>query len=179
MAVNIRQKFVLTIIISVLFVAVFGWAYLSMITALGRADSNLAEVEAQIASLENERRQARNMDRLVEERGTDLKRIESFFVDHEHPLEFIEKLENLAKITGSQIALGVEGQNSAGQLTFRVTLDGLEQNIGRYLKLFELLPYESKIEELTLQKISGTGVAKTGGAEPDTRLTMVVILKTK
>lgn len=173
MKFNLRQKFLATVIVTPLLVGVFGWLYIAMASAVRRADSGLAQVEASIAGLERERRQARIFERTIEGREKDLARIENFFVDHERPLEFIEQLESLAKVTGSLIALNIESPTAGGRdLNFRITLDGFEPNVARYLKLFELLPYEIKVQELTLQKIEGS-------RESDTRLTMLVVVKTR
>ena len=180
---NFRQKLLGTLTAVSVAVGVFGWLYISMASAVGRADSSLALVREKVADLERERHLARNFERILGERKEELARIETFFVDHEHPLEFIERLENLAKITGNSPALGVEGSPAErSQLTFRITLDGNETSITQYLKLFELLPYQIGVEEFTMQKIGGsgtTGTAPTGGREPDTRLTMIIVVKTR
>lgn len=167
-------------VVSLVAVLAFGWVYGSMALAVNRADSSLAEVEVRIAALETERKQARGLDRIIEERGEDLNRIETFFVDRDHPLEFIERLESLAKTTGNLIALGVEGTPTASYLTFRITLDGLEANVTNYLKLFELLPYEMRVEEFSLQKISGSSLSVSGSTKSsDTRLTAVISVRTR
>ena len=169
---SIQQKFAVTVFFCLLFAAGAGWIYLSMASAVRRADSDLAAVRTSIAALEQERRQARGFDRIIEERGGDLQRVEAFFVDRERPLEFIERLENLAKAAKSQIALEAEGPDSPGRLVFRVTLDGFEANIIAFLKLFELLPYEIQVEEFTLEKI-------LGAKESDTRLTAQIAVRIK
>ncbi len=173
MKFNLRQKFLATVIVASLLVGVFGWLYVSMVSAVRRADSGLLKVEASIAGLERERRQARIFERTAEEREKDLARIENFFIDHERPLELIERLEGLAKVTGSLIALNVESPTAGGRdLNFRITLDGFESNVAKYVRLFELLPYEIKVQELILQKVEGS-------RESDSRLTMLVVVKTR
>ena len=171
-----KKKFIITIAISAALVGVFFWFYVYIASAVGQATSKLSEIEAQIIELEGERKQTRSLERILEDRGRDLERINAFFVDRERPIKFIEELENLAKTTGNLIALGVDNPTSSGQdLPFRITLDGSEASVSKYLKLFELLPYDIRIEDFSYQKI-------TEGDKPagvDTRLTLQIIVRTR
>ena len=92
---SIRQNFLGTLAAVFLAVGIFGWLYISMASAVGRADSGLADVREKILDMERERRLARNFERILWGRKEDLARIETFFVEHERPLEFIERVQNI------------------------------------------------------------------------------------
>lgn len=176
MKIGTREKFTLTLIISVVLVGALFWFYAYMTSSVRQAGSNLAEIEAEITSLEEERKQARIVERILEKRGEDIARVNAFLVSRERPIQFIEELEGLAKATGNLMALAVDSPaGGGGDLLFRITLDGTEAGVSKYLKLFELLPYDIRIEDFSFQKI-------TEGDKPagtDTRLTLQIGVKAR
>ena len=67
-------------------------------------------------------------------------------------------------------------------LAFRLTLDGANQGLLKYLSLLELLPYEVKINEITFQRSVSErpGVAGSGSAGARTsRLLLSIGVKTQ
>lgn len=147
---------------------------------INRSEVLIRNIKSKLIALEEERKFARTARAFLKEREPDLKRIDQFAIDRERPVEFIEALENLARKTSNTLALEFdEGRSTAKHLSFRMTLQGEEENAHRYLKLLELLPYFIRIEELRVRRTvrqtpSGTQGTKTVRFA-DTTLTFTVL----
>lgn len=176
-----RQNIILTLILALVAVSPFGWVYVSMAASVANASASLREIGGRIAALEEERRQVRALEKMLEDRGADFARIDAFFVNRDRPVDFIEQVEDLARRTQNTLVLGVEGPaDNSGELGFRLTIDGSQSTVSRYLKLFELLPYALRVEDLVFQRIAegGRGVLP-GPGTPTARLILVVKVKSR
>ncbi len=157
MSFSFNKNIVFTVVLALLAVGISVWVYVFVATAVQNADASLQEIGSRIATLEEDRRRVRILEKVMEERKADFARINSFFVSRERPIGFIEEVEGLAKQTNNAIALAIEEQTAKSpELSFRITVDGSEQNVSRYLKLFELLPYALRVDDMVFQRLSGS-----------------------
>lgn len=130
--------------------AAFFWYVSAQVRAVG---TELERIEAEIASREEERTSARNSEELRERRSEDISRLETFFVDRERPVAFIEALEDLSRKTGNAISLGADEKSSrSGWIAFRLIVEGTPDKTLGYLKLLELMPYRIEIDDLAFRR---------------------------
>lgn len=160
--------------------------YLALVIASGglffwlnlRVQGSAAErerIETEIASLEEDRRRARQAELVFEEKKAELERLKNVFISPEKPVEFIEGLEKIARGTGNSISLDLVSEKLVGgAFSFRISVEGTEESTAKYLSLLELMPYEIAIEEFTLQRTR----AAPGGREKEARLSVVINVKT-
>lgn len=81
-------------------------------------------------------------------------KIKKTIFDKDRPLEFIEALENIARISGSLIEITpIEGKDSLS--TFLIAVEGDFPSLFKFLKLVEVMQYKISIEEANFEKRSG------------------------
>lgn len=181
-----KQKLFVTAAVSLLAVGFLGGAFWKLSGIIENSDARLQNIESKIFSFEEERTLARTAEGVIKARRDDIGRINGFFVDRERPIEFIESLERIAKETRNKMALDFdEGRSKEERLFFRITAEGEEKNVRKFLRLLEFMPYEIRIEDLSFQRIGvSTGVyvppvpgKKAGEAPPSLRLFLFISVK--
>jgi hypothetical protein len=175
------QKLIATSIFTLLLVVLLGSMFWMLSSRVQGFSERLSEIEAKISSLEEERRRARALELVFEDRKLPLKRLESLLIPADKPVEFIESLEELARSTGNELSLDLaSGASRKGVLSFRITVEGTAESSSRYLELLELMPYEIVVEELSLQRLNVADVISSGSSNQkrDERLTIVIAVKT-
>lgn len=160
MVFNSRQKFFLTIAVSLTGLSFLGLVLIILLGQTKTAGATLRRSVEKIEELEIKRRLAYEMQILTKERAQDFAKISKFFIDRERPVDFIEGLEEMAKKTNNLIAIDFNEVQSkkSKNLFFKLTIEGNENSVRKYLKLLELMPYKIKVEALTFQKITTSEV---------------------
>jgi len=173
------KKFTITIIFYSLTVVasilIFGW----FSGTIDSSSAGLGSIRARIRLLEKERAAVRGLVFLLESRETTLARIQKFLVRRDEPLEFIETLENIAKVSGNLVALDFDSEKSkkGDELAFRVIVDGTRVGVFRYVRLLELLPYHIRINEIAYQKLGGESGGPSKKALPEARMIISIFVK--
>jgi hypothetical protein len=174
---NPFSKLIFASVLGILAVGVLSWFFWrASLDVLSSVDT-LFFIESRIATLENDRKIVLASADTLARHAPDLEIIGLFLIDRERPVEFIESLENLAKSTGSEIAIDVvplEKGTLLDVLRFRLTVEGERGKVLKYLKLLEFMPYEISVEDLAYQ--SGIPGEETGPTE--TRLIISIKVKT-
>ena len=120
-----------------------------------------------INDLADERRRSRLSEGLLRERLEDIRRIGAFFVDRRSPIAFIEAVETAAARTENTIVLDVdESASGESALHFRLTVEGREDNLLRFARFLELLPYAIDIQDLIFQKTAADNGSGTVSGVP-------------
>lgn len=173
------QKFVFTVSLAIVGVGLLAWFFWWTVRTVDSVRLEIAEINSRIASREEQRKSVLAFARLVEGRPHDFERIVGHLIDPSNPVTFIEALEGLAKKTQNKIKLDVGSATiSEGELIFNVAVEGTKQNVFKYLKLVELLPYELTIEGFDFNA-SGTRTQSAGtGAPSRTELQTILRVKT-
>lgn len=108
-----------------------------------------AEIVSQMGALEEERRRARTAENIFDEHGSEISRIERFFLKQAAPVDFIEELEGLASSTGTTLLISpAEGSTVKGFLSLRLEVVGSKEGALRFLKLLELSAHDVRVEEI-------------------------------
>ena len=150
-----RQKFFLTVAISLIIVGLLGSVLGWLFGQVKKARATIGETANKIILLEEKRKTARQTQILLKDRASDLAKINKFLVDRGEPVEFIENLEETAQKTKNKIVIDFdEGRSKAKNLFFRLTIDGSEASTRKYLKLLGFMPYKIGVEDLIFQKMS-------------------------
>lgn len=117
-----------------------------------------------------ERGKIATLKTLVEETHKDREKLDSFLVDKEKIVEFLESVENLAKNERLSIGIGSleERTDSASGVavpTLNLSIDssGSWSNVIKFLHLMENLPYHLSISKVNLRTDEG-GARKRGEA---------------
>lgn len=88
--------------------------------------------------------------------AADEERMKKTSFDKEKPLEFIEALENIARLSGSLIEITpIEGRDSLS--VFLIAAEGDFPSLFKFLKLAEVMKYHVTIEEANFEKRVGSG----------------------
>lgn len=151
------------------------WTYVYMASSIARAKTALVEVKQEIISAEAERKEARSLKKTLEERDADIARINKFIINRQSPIEFIEELENLARRTQNSIILDVQNEKNGPDLSFRLTLEGSQDSVTKYLRALELLPYEIQVEDIAYQRVSSD--PRVAGSSAFSRLILSIKVK--
>lgn len=160
------NKAVFAALILVFFLAGTIFVFGRLIFGVLAADSNISDLRSQIALLEEERARARKVGSFLDEREEEVGRIVGFLVSEDRPINFVEKLEDMARRTNNKMLLDLSGDlNKKGGdvIAFRMTLEGSSKSVFDYLKLLELLPHLINIESVVWEKSEGVvGSSNTG-----------------
>jgi hypothetical protein len=151
MRLTIMHKLTATTGAALIVIGILVWAMLFLASKIDGMQSHITQTKTAISSLENQRRHMSSLTRIVEERQRDFERINSYFVDSDRPITFIETLEDLARRTENSITL--DTGTSIGReetLAFNIMIEGTQESTLRYIKLVELLPYELTIENFNI-----------------------------
>lgn len=152
------QKLFLTAAIFLAVAVFWVWLWTGFFYRVKNAGATLQDLKGQIPALEEKRKLAGEMQFLFKNRTEDLEKIRSFLVSKERPVVFLENLEETARKTRNRIAINFdEGKSKDQNLFFRLTLEGGEENVLKYLRLLELMPYKLKVEEVSIQKLTSAG----------------------
>lgn len=105
---------------------------------------------------------AEENQKALEDYAEDVERMKKTIFYKERPLEFIETLENIARLSGSIIEITpIEGKDSLN--IFLVSAEGDFPSLFKFLKLIEVMKYQVVIEEANFEKSSSV-VSVTGQA---------------
>lgn len=180
---NSAHKLIFTSIVSFVVVGILAVTFWRVFSDVRDAAGDLSLIESRIADLENDHRTALAVSEVLKEKSSDLERIGRFLIDRERPVGFIEDLERLAEFTGNKVAIDVvssEKGRSPDILNFRLTIEGEEKDVFRYLRLLELAPYEISVEDFAYQKIAPSVTpAKSAKSVSDARFIILIGVKTK
>ena len=157
MRITSYQKLILALVISVIVAGCFGYIFWWFFSTVVNARTSLENLRSKISAQEEDKISIRREGRLLEEKKEDIDRIRNFLVEREQPVGFIESLEDLARKTKNTIVMDLdEKQSSIGKnLVFRLTVEGKEESVLKYLELLELLPYQIYLTEVSFQKLPG------------------------
>ena len=150
--------------------------------ALVRSVRSAADLRAGLASRINdfadERVLGQSSAALLSSRRADMERIRGFFVNRSQPVAFVEELERIAAAVGASVAFEVDEDHSGpADLLFRLTAEGRQESVLRYLTLLEDAPYLMRMEEVTFLKSAGAGAdarapVASGVSVPEARATV-------
>ena len=157
---NPRRKLFLVIGISLVVLIFWGWVLIRLLRQVKNAGITLRELEGKIVELEAKRKEAGDIQTLLQDRAEDLAKINSFSVNKERPVIFIEDLEDAARKTQNRVIIDFdEGRSRDKNIFFRLTIEGSKDSVLKYLKLLEFMPYQIKVEEMAWQKLAAAGVS--------------------
>ena len=146
-----------------------------MVSQIKNLEGSIRSIKSELILLEKERTAVRKINFWLEEKNSDVARIKKFFVERDEIVEFIETLEGLAKNSGNKIALDYDEFKSQGEyLFFRLTADGTEKSVRRYLEAMEFLPYEIRTADIAFQKLT-QGRENTSLAASSTKIPEIII----
>ena len=166
---------IVTTIAVTLAAAALGWGYWQLARRVNANNLERREIELRIAGLEEERRNARNLASLLDERRLEVSRINRFFIDRDRPIAFIEDIERLAAATDNIVTIDIdEEQSDERNLGFQLTLEGSQVSILNYVRLFELAEYKIAGQELAFQKSAADAAQTTSAGRPAGRLLLTI-----
>ena len=160
-----KRKLAVAGAVAALAIGLAGWGFWRMAVGVWQRDFVLGELQSKLEGLREDRDRAKDLAVILKRQDKNLDRIGEFFVNRERPVAFIEAVERIAVSSGNAIALDVdEGRNDERHLGFRLTAEGEEDNLLRYVRLLEALPYKLEIGEIIFQRrVSDSSTGRTGG----------------
>lgn len=150
-------KCVLAIMLSVMLVGGLAYLFVWISKDVERARFALKEKESIIAAIESDHKRSLATEDLLEAHAGDIARMKGFIVNRRAPVRFIERLEDLARMTKNSISLlAEEGRNNEDTLFFRITFDGTETSVRNILRIIDAMPYDIAIESVSYENGSST-----------------------
>lgn len=172
-----KQRSILTIAVSLLFIFLSGAATAFLYRETRTVKTEIQTIREEIFTLEAENGMIREFQTIRAKRAEEMTRIHAFFIDKDRPLAFIEALESLGRQTKTSLAIDAGGASKDPKyFTFRLSLEGSREDTLAFTALLERMPYEILIRSFTLS--SSEGAAESPGA-PRTRLLLTISAKTK
>src|SRR5438876_1181880 len=105
MKLSSKNLFFVTAVGSALVIVFLAAVYAYLASGVSRAEGNLELLVEKIHEKEAEQQNAKILKGTLEERTSDLARIQSFFVAKDQPLPVIEFLESIARKTQNVLAI--------------------------------------------------------------------------
>ena len=181
---KIQNKLFLTSAFALIAVLIFGWIFWSLVLSVQNLHLAIDGIKSGSVFSDSQVKDVKTSAEVIDRRGSDIARINGFFVSKANPVSFVENLETLAAKTGNNFAIDLdENKSKQGDLYFRLTLEGDGSSVTKYLQLLELLPYKISVESLNLQKggemanSSLTLRAKLANPKPTHRLILLISVK--
>lgn len=148
-----KQRLIIAGAAGALILGFGGWGFLRLAARVWQRDFILGELRSKTEKMRGDRELADDLALILERRRSDLDRISAVFVNRARPVAFIETLEGLASSSGNKIAIDIIDQKSDERhLGFRLTVEGEDQNLLRYVRLLETLAHKLEMEEAVFQK---------------------------
>ena len=167
------QKLISTIILALLIMGTAAKLYGMLVANITAMNEKNSMLENKIANSEEDQRHAHTLSVLFESRKDAIERIKQIFVNRERPVAFLDDLTSLGNNTGNKIALDyLENESTEALLSFRLTVEGTEGTIIKFLRILELSPYSVAIQELNWEKLNEENVSRNAPPVPPIRLTL-------
>lgn len=150
---------------SALMIGLCGWGWWWFGASVLNDNAARSGIRQRIEKLAAERASAHAFVEFRAARQEDLSRIGAFFSDRSRPVALLQALEALGRATGNQITLDIDDATSDDKyLAFRVSIEGGEQGILRYVRLLEHIPYQAKITAMNYERsLRDSHVAASNG----------------
>lgn len=144
--------FVMTVGVSLIGVFVSVGAFVFLHSRIQAARGALQDIATEIGTREMARRNARALAQILAARERDIERVQSFFIDRDRPVEFVETLERLATTAGVALEISVdEGVGRDTPLVFRLSVKGARVRVLQYLGLIETVPHAVRVAAFQYQ----------------------------
>ncbi|MDP3769395.1 MAG: hypothetical protein Q8R40_00465 [bacterium] len=153
MRISPFTKFIVKSSLLLIAIALLGFTFMYLSNNVLKSRAELGNTVTQISSIEkNQARLVRTSD-LLNKRSADIARLTALSVNRDRPLQFIERMEQIGRITNTVLSLNIdETKSTAESLMFRLVIDGTDTSVRKMLRLIEALPYQITIENLSFQK---------------------------
>ncbi len=157
-----RKNKELLAIVTLLTVAAVGW-YAFLFSEIRTTNRHISELLNQIDAEAVQESTQNSIKALVAETAPLRKQVQSYSIDKEESVSFIELLEDVGKEVG--VAVSVQsvaiverpGVTSFENLQLTLKATGSWQSVVRFLGLLESLPYEAQIAQATVVSVPGDG----------------------
>lgn len=148
-----KTQFFLSAAFVILGIAALIWfAFFFLLNRIRMESLEIEAAKIRRTSLEARRNEAKREEVALTELQSDIKRVESAFV--EQPLLLFEFLENLALRDNLTVALALEGRTTDEKPErLRITISGAYKNLLRFVRGIEASRYETEIQTIALQMI--------------------------
>ncbi|MDP3769679.1 MAG: hypothetical protein Q8R40_01910 [bacterium] len=141
--------------------------------------NNLGQTVTKISSIEADFQRISKITDLLKTRSADIGRLQQLGVDRKRPLQFIETIEKIGRLTNTKIALSVtDAKSTSDSLFFGATIEGSEQDVRTMLALILSLPYQINMDSLAFQR-ADTSASRGSVSIPPARLVLTMKVKTQ
>lgn len=180
MRISPLKKFIVVSLISLAAITTLVFIFVIMSRNVSSYRAKLETTVAAITLGEKNFNHATKISDLIKNRDRDLQRIRHIAVDRQHPLPFIEVIEQIGHITGVKIALAVDEKSASQELAFHATLEGDEKNMRTMLALIQQLPYQITIDNIAFQGDASSALNQERRVSPHTtHLLLTMRVKTQ
>lgn len=181
------KKLIITIVLSTLAVAGSFFLFLKIFGETEKNTREKADIAAEISASEEKRTLLGNAQIMLTQNKDAIARIKNIYVDGDNPVEFIEEIERLARMTHNNLLLDIShAASDEKHLGFEITLEAVEKNTLDFLTLLELLPHKITVTKINFQKLGPesprapeTESKKNVEKNPDTRLFLAIRVRTQ
>ncbi len=146
-------RFILTIAAVVIINILAFWAWFYFVSAIWSQTTTIKAEKQKMAATEEELKNAALLKNLVNEVQNDKEAIDSFFINKDTAINFIENLESIADKANVSSSVGSSNiDEAADNLNLQINLKGEFSQIFQYLTLLENTHYIIDVTRLNLLK---------------------------
>jgi hypothetical protein len=161
-------------IFSIITLILIWGAYFYAIHYINSSLASFGEVKNKIQVLTKKAESARKLREQVQLNSSGSFNLDAFIIHPEETADIVQNLESIGPSTGTKIVTqtvsiesGVGLPEGADFLRLGFLVTGQKQNVLNCIRLFEHLPYNTKINKLSFSKISGASSTVAWSATVD------------
>ncbi|MBI3630980.1 MAG: hypothetical protein HY221_01440 [Candidatus Sungbacteria bacterium] len=158
------RKLIVVSVLSAIAASSVGFGFFVLVGAVIRENKARAMLVPQVENLMHQRVVEKTLGIVITQRKEDVDRVRRFFVDDAQPVDFVTSLEQTAQGTRNGIEIGADegAKSTAGELLFRVSVEGTRDTVQNFLQAVEAMPYLATVEAADFQML-GPGVPRSRG----------------
>lgn len=157
MILNTRTKIISSLALSLFVVSLVSFA--GLVGLISKSDRELETYKLELAKNQSYEQEFQMLSRLVDESVEERKQIESHILKEEGVIDFLALLEALGAEQGATVkTASLEVSEPTGgfeEVSLTVSVEGSYLQVVHVLKELEMLPYQSRITNIALERQSG------------------------
>ncbi len=147
---KIKTYLIIVILLNIVTIAI----YSAMLYFVKVEKSEIVVLEENIENKQQLEQNASSIKHLILDTKKERSELNSYLVDSNELVGFIEKLESVGKHSGVSVKLSsVEEKKEDGLITINLSADGKWKEVAYFLKLIEALPKKINIERVVFTKL--------------------------
>jgi hypothetical protein len=158
---DIKKKiYILSGIISIIFLAVVFWFVPFLIGQIRQASSDFIRLQSDLITIQKTQNDVEHQKKEYQAIKPEIERNTNVFLEKSKAISFIIALEEIARQSGNQTEIQVMDQSSKESIVFQVSLWGGFVNLIKFMSYLDNLTYLNQVEVVKIQRINQDNAEK-------------------